>query len=220
MMQRLSFLLILFAAFFAGACSSIQSGKYVLLSNNIGPGELSKKYNIPERKLVEANKDRPFVRGQWIFIPQEKGVLRAFQINEEAPPQVDINSYGKKFLWPVPSAHAVSSNYGGRWGRKHEGIDIPASQGTPFLAVDDGIVIYSGRGIRAYGNLTVLAHKDGFFSVYAHAKKNYTQKGQKVFRGQVLGLVGRTGRATGPHLHFELRKESRALNPLDLLARN
>ncbi|MBI2519114.1 MAG: M23 family metallopeptidase [Bdellovibrio sp.] len=219
-MKRLSCLLLLIMALVTGACSSIQSGQYVLLNNNIGPSELSKKYHVSERKIVDANKGRPFIRGQWIFIPQEKGILRAFQIDEEVPAQVDINSYGKKFLWPVPSAHAVSSNYGGRWGRKHEGIDIPAPQGTPFLAVDDGLVIYAGRGIRAYGNLTVLAHKDGFFSVYAHAKKNHTKKGQKVYRGQVLGQVGRTGRATGPHLHFELRKESRALNPIDLLARN
>ncbi len=219
-MDRLFFLLLITTTLLAGACSSFQSGQYVLLSNNAGPGELSKKYNISERKIIEANKDRAFVRGQWIFIPQEKGILRAFQTPGAGAPQVDINSYGKRFLWPVPSAHAVSSNYGGRWGRKHEGIDIPAVQGTPFLAVDDGIVVYSGQGIRAYGNLTVLAHKDGFFSVYAHAKKNYTQKGQKVYRGQVLGQVGRTGRATGPHLHFELRKESRALDPLDILAKN
>ncbi len=214
------FYVIIFFQFILSACSSIKSGQYVLLNNNLGPAELSKKYQVPERNIVAANQGRPFVKGQWIFIPSEKGVLRAFQMNEEASESVDIKSYGKKFLWPIPSVHTVSSNYGGRWGRKHEGIDIPAMQGTPFLCVDDGLVIYSGRGIRAYGNLTVVAHKDGFFSVYAHAKKNYTKKGQKVFRGQVLGLVGRTGRTTGAHLHFELRKESRALDPLDLLAKN
>jgi len=212
------------------SCSSIQSGHYVLLEKNIGPEQLAKKYNISVDKIMGANQDRPFVKGQWVFIPQERGVMRAFkqsvpassgQESVTAPDNgdVDISSFDRRFSWPVPTVQKVSSHYGGRWGRKHEGIDIPAHQGTPFVSVDDGVVIYSGKGIRAYGNLTVVAHTDGFFSVYAHAKKNYTKKGQKVFRGQVIGQVGRTGRATGPHLHFELRKESRALDPLAMLHR-
>ena len=80
------------------------------------------------------------------------------------------------------------------------------------------MVIYSGNDLGGYGNLTVISHKGGLFSIYAHARKNYTKKGDKVFRGQVIAEVGETGRTTGPHLHFEVRYDSKALDPLKFLA--
>ncbi len=123
-------------------------------------------------------------------------------------------------MWPVPSSKKVSSNFGHRWGRKHEGIDIPAREGAPILAVQDGVVVYAGNGLGGYGNLIVLGHKNGLFSVYAHAQKVFVRKNDRISQGQMIASVGQTGKASGPHLHFELRQHSRAINPMQSLVRN
>src|SRR5690606_32827006 len=110
-----------------------------------------------------------------------------------------------RFLWPVPHFYKVSSQFGPRGRRHHDGIDIPAPSGTPVVAVDHGVVVYSGNGIRGYGNMVVLNHGENVFTVYAHHKKNLVKKGERVKRGQTIAQVGNTGRSTGPHLHFEIR---------------
>ena len=86
------------------------------------------------------------------------------------------------------------------------------------IAIDDGIVMYSGQEIGGYGNLIVLAHRKGYFSIYAHALKNFVSKGQRVHRGQVVALVGMTGRSTGPHLHFEVRRNSESYDPEEFVS--
>jgi murein DD-endopeptidase MepM/ murein hydrolase activator NlpD len=102
----------------------------------------------------------------------------------------------------------------------HEGVDIPSKVGSNIVAASDGIVVYSGSEIGGYGNITVVAHKNGFFTVYAHAKVNYTKEGQRVYRGQVIAQVGMTGRSSGPHLHFEIRKNGESIDPQGFLASN
>src|SRR5690606_9771758 len=123
-----------------------------------------------------------------------------------------------EFAWPVPSSKRISSGYGKRWGRHHEGIDIPGRVGTSIVAAADGKVIYSGSGLGGYGNITVILHDNGYHTVYAHAKRNLTVAGQRVYKGQVIAQLGKSGRSTGPHLHFEIRKNSRPLNPTQVLA--
>jgi murein DD-endopeptidase MepM/ murein hydrolase activator NlpD len=120
----------------------------------------------------------------------------------------------------VPSHKSISSNFGARWGRHHDGIDIPARKGTHIVSVSDGVVVYAGSGLGGYGNLTVISHRNGLFSVYAHSDKLYTTKGQKVHKGQVIATVGSTGRSTGNHLHFEIRKNSNPVDPKKVFARN
>ncbi|MGB0455099.1 MAG: M23 family metallopeptidase, partial [Bacteriovoracaceae bacterium] len=116
-------------------------------------------------------------------------------------------------LWPVPSVTQISSKYGWRWGRMHQGIDIPGRKGTAILAADNGKVIYSSSRIRGYGKMIVVAHPSGLRTVYAHNEKNHVSVGDSVYRGQVIADMGRTGRATGVHLHFEVRQGKKALNP-------
>jgi murein DD-endopeptidase MepM/ murein hydrolase activator NlpD len=153
-------------------------------------------------------------KGEWEFVPIEAGISRLFQNFEEVH-----GTWDGDFMWPVPSVRRISSAFGRRWGRLHHGIDIPSRPGTVIVAADSGKVVYSGNGIRGYGNMVVVSHGSGMKTVYAHNKKNLVKKGQKVHRGQVIGLVGRTGRVTGPHLHFEVRRYGAAQNPVQYFAK-
>lgn len=117
------------------------------------------------------------------------------------------------FAWPLNSGK-VSSLFGTRKREFHEGIDIRANRGTPIFAARDGEVIYSARKIRGYGNMIVIKHDDDFATVYAHNRKNLVKRGERVTQGQLIGYVGATGKATGPHLHFEIRKREIAHDPL------
>lgn len=122
-----------------------------------------------------------------------------------------------RFIWPIEGD--ISSLFGMRHGRKHDGLDISAKTGTPVYAAADGEVVYAKK-MRGYGNLVLLKHKDDFFSVYAHNSVNLVKVGAKVKKGQLVSRVGRTGRATGPHLHFEIREGPKARNPLFFLPKN
>jgi len=117
-------------------------------------------------------------------------------------------------LWPVEGK--ITSNFGPRRGSFHDGLAIAAPLGTPILAAANGEVIYSGS-LRGYGNLVILRHRAGYVTVYAHTQKNLVQEGERVRRGQAIARVGQTGRASGPHLHFEVRKDNLAKNPLRYL---
>lgn len=119
-----------------------------------------------------------------------------------------------RFEWPVGGS--VISPFGVRHGRRHDGVDIKAVTGTPIHVADAGTVVYAGS-MHGYGNLILVRHRNDFFTAYAHNKKNNVKEGQKLKRGQVIGLVGRTGRATGSHLHFEVREGEKARNPLFFL---
>lgn len=104
-------------------------------------------------------------------------------------------------IWPTVS-HTVTSPYGMRWGRMHEGIDIAASVGTPIYAVKAGTVTWAGTE-SGYGNYICVTHDDGFQSCNGHASRISVRKGQKVEQGAQLGTTGNTGASRGPHLHFE-----------------
>lgn len=97
---------------------------------------------------------------------------------------------------------------------QHQGVDFAAPQGTPVVAVADGTVVHAGRN-GGYGNLVVVDHGGGVTTYYAHLSAFSVQEGGKVERGQEIGQVGSTGRSTGPHLHYEIRKDDRYLDPAD-----
>lgn len=104
-----------------------------------------------------------------------------------------------------------------KW-KAHLGIDYAARRGTPIVAAGSGKVIYAAR-MGAYGNLVKIRHADGYETRYAHMKsfRRGIKRGKRVKKGQTIGYVGTTGRSTGPHLHFELRKRGRAINPLKVV---
>ena len=123
-------------------------------------------------------------------------------------------------LWPTQGW--LSSRTGGRTdpftGKAdfHPGLDISADQGTPVYATADGVVTQASLA-GAYGNLIIIDHQFGVETRYGHLSAFRTQRGQAVKRGDLIGLVGSTGRATGPHLHYEVRVSGRILNPLQFL---
>jgi murein DD-endopeptidase MepM/ murein hydrolase activator NlpD len=114
-------------------------------------------------------------------------------------------------IWPVNGT--VVSGFGMRWGRMHEGIDISASTGTPIAAAAAGTVIHSGW-LGGYGNLVVVDHGNGLATAYAHASVLVAGVGQSVSQGETVSLVGSTGNSSGPHLHFEVRVNGAAVDPL------
>lgn len=117
------------------------------------------------------------------------------------------------FIWPVNGV--VTSGFGWRWGRMHEGIDISAPAGTTIRAVAAGTVIYAGW-MGGYGNLTIVDHGNGLATAYAHQSSIYVGGGS-VSQGTALGAVGCTGSCTGNHLHFEVRVNGSAVDPMGYL---
>jgi len=123
-----------------------------------------------------------------------------------------------RFSWPLSQVQ-VSSPFGRRWGRAHEGIDIAAPKGTPVKAARSGRVIYADQKISGYGKMVVIRHSPNFATVYAHLSRMGVRVGDRVERGYIIGKVGSTGKSTNPHLHFEIRHRRRAVNPLIYLPR-
>jgi len=118
------------------------------------------------------------------------------------------------FAWPVSGP--VTSGYGLRWGRMHEGIDIAVSLGTAVRAAAAGTVIYAGW-LGGYGNLVVVDHGSGLSTAYAHNTSFAVSVGQQVAAGQVVSYSGSTGHSSGPHVHFEVRLNGSAVDPLGYL---
>jgi murein DD-endopeptidase MepM/ murein hydrolase activator NlpD len=119
------------------------------------------------------------------------------------------------FVWPVLGP--VTSPFGWRWGRMHEGIDIAAGAGTPIRAAAAGTVIYAGW-LGGYGNLVAIDHGGGVATAYGHQSGIAVGTGAPVAQGQVIGYVGSTGHSTGPHLHFEVRVNGVPQDPLGYLS--
>jgi murein DD-endopeptidase MepM/ murein hydrolase activator NlpD len=118
------------------------------------------------------------------------------------------------FLWPTDGP--ISSPFGRRRSGWHRGMDIKADHGAAVIAVAEGVVVASGVEPR-YGRVVKIEHDDGFMTVYAHNDTNLVQVGDVVPAGHKIATIGRTGRATGWHLHFEVRRDGRVYNPLYML---
>ena len=201
---------IIFYLFFLISCSMtpFKSGKYVMVRENDTLESLAKEFEIPVFMIKRANEDKKFEPGTWYYIPQLRGIIGSMGATQlvKALASGDMQ-------WPVPASNKISSEFGGRWGKEHKGIDIPAPVGSPIVAIDDGEVVYAGDELSGFGNLTVLSHKYGVFSVYGHANKLLTKKGDIVKRGQEIAEVGNTGHSTGPHLHLEVRWQGEPMDP-------
>ena len=131
---------------------------------------------------------------------------------QSAPTDGTPSSSG--LIWPVSGP--VTSGFGFRWGRMHEGIDIGAASGTPIHAAAGGTVIWAGW-LGGYGNLVVIDHHNSLATAYGHQSAIATAVGASVSQGQLIGYVGSTGHSTGPHLHFEVRVNGTPVDPLGYL---
>lgn len=120
------------------------------------------------------------------------------------------------FDWPVNEAR-LTRGFLPHKRRPHMGIDLAAGRGTAILAARGGRVVYRGRDFRGYGRMVLVENGGGWTTLYAHLDKYYVEEGQKLAGGEMIGAMGRSGRATGVHLHFEIRKDKGAIDPLPLL---
>jgi len=188
------------------------------------PGEnlyrVSRYYDVPLEDILRANdirdvSDIPI--GTRIVVP---GAARAAPSTSLAAlvPQVpghpSARESGLEFAWPVRGK--LSSRYGRRGGRHHEGIDISARPGTPVRAAEAGRVIHAGW-LGAYGRVVIVKHAGRYSTVYAHNRANLVREGQFVERGEVIAEVGTSGNASGPHVHFEVRRDRTPEDPLAYL---
>ena len=139
------------------------------------------------------------------------------QVGSDLPVVPLVQDHG--FIWPLKTG-VISSGFGDRRRNYHDGIDIRAKRGTPVYAAQAGEVIYSSRRIKGYGNMMVIRHNNSTATVYAHCRKNLVKRGDWVEQGEMVGYVGATGRATGPHLHFEIRQKELPQDPLQFLPAN
>lgn len=124
---------------------------------------------------------------------------------------------GGRFLWPVNGR--VISGFGSKGdGLHNDGINVAVPEGAPVFASDDGVVTYTGNELKGYGNLILVRHSSSWVSAYSHTRKIRVQRGAKVTRGQHIADAGKTGSVTRPQLHFELRRGSKAVDPLNYLS--
>jgi murein DD-endopeptidase MepM/ murein hydrolase activator NlpD len=142
--------------------------------------------------------------------------IRAAQSRPALPSSGPVDDTPSRFglIWPVSAP--ITSPFGWRWGRIHEGIDLGAPYGSPIHAAAAGTVIYAGW-LGGYGNLVVVDHGGALSTAYGHQSQIAVSSGQHVEQGDVLGYVGSTGHSTGPHLHFEVRINGQAVDPLGYL---
>jgi murein DD-endopeptidase MepM/ murein hydrolase activator NlpD len=138
--------------------------------------------------------------------------IQAAQANRQGGATATPSSAG--LIWPVSAP--VTSPFGWRWGRMHQGIDLGASEGTPIKSAASGTIIYCGWE-SGYGNLTVIDHGGNLATAYGHQSSIAVTCGQQVAQGEVIGYVGNTGHSTGPHLHFEVRINGEPVDPLGYL---
>ena len=157
----------------------------------------------PPQVLNQQTKEEKIVKKkrEIKLTPEQELLIRNLVTPEEAKPSI----------WPVVGI--VSSKFGWRRRRFHAGIDIAADYGTPIVATAPGKVIYAGYK-RGYGYMVVIYHGYGYTTVYAHMSGINVRKGDLVDRGTVIGFVGATGRATGPHLHYEVLKYGVRQDPI------
>jgi LysM repeat protein len=204
-----------------------------------GLNGVAKYYNVTADDIVNwaGNKLDPTKLGDWslpnipvgtkVFIPKGDGgsVDWLPQVSRNSP--AISSSYGEgacgvitkglmgtgSYIWPTTEKYLSGYDY----SSIHHGIDIAGKMDNPIYAVDSGVVVYSGPNNSGYGNLLIIDHGNGWQSVYGHLDRILSVCGEDVVQGQEVALLGTTGNSTGPHLHFELRKDGGYVNPWDFL---
>ena len=230
---------LLAIAVLAGGCATSSGIHHV-----VRPGEnlyrIGKAYGVSYQDLAKLNDIAAPYRleiGDRLYVPEADRQLPVTLITPRAvsaapPPPEDkpvpvpslatrvpvpagargpIATSASGFAWPTSGR--LASGFGKRARGHHDGIDISAPKGSAVIAAREGKVIFSDR-LSGYGNVLIVEHSGGFTTVYAHNQQNLVTKGAQVRRGDTIATVGDTGRTHGSHLHFEVRKQNVARNPL------
>ena len=160
---------------------------------------VAQTYGVPLENIIRYNNIDDVTTvpaGKRIYMPAQNELL-----HEDAP----------DFIWPLEGIIARGFKRSGPI--QYSGIDILSPEGTPIIAAAAGSVIYNGDHMAGYGNMIIIKHTNGFSSVYANNQVNMVKIGDNVAQGDVIAKVGNTGNYSEPHLHFEIRKEKKSVNP-------
>jgi murein DD-endopeptidase MepM/ murein hydrolase activator NlpD len=174
--------------------------------------ELASARRAQHSTLMDVRKQQKDLEGDLSDISQKIAAQLARQTG--ALPAGPIRPGSGQFIWPVNGP--VVSGFGMRWGRMHEGIDIAVPTGTPVRAAGSGTVSIAGE-VSGYGNYTCIDHGGGLSTCYAHQERILVSVGQQVAQAQVIGISDCTGHCLGPHVHFEVRVNGQAVDPLGYL---
>jgi murein DD-endopeptidase MepM/ murein hydrolase activator NlpD len=195
-----------------------QDGVFYKVKKGDTLAEIASKYGVPVEAIQEVNglSGANITVGKDLFLPGAKPVTSVYAFTGGS----SGSSVSAGFLWPLSGR--ITSGYG--WRRDpftkrrdfHTGIDIKGPTGRIIRASKAGRVVYSGW-MGGYGRVVVIDHGKDYSTLYAHCSSLLVRKGQRVSAGQAIGKVGSSGRATGPHLHFEVRYRNKPMNPLKVL---
>lgn len=209
------------AALDAKSAVSSQEGELSYSTYKVKKGDnlfrIGLQHGVSALDIMAANDlDRPqsLIAGSVIRIPvntiaDSSSEVVVAQINRDA-------ARAKGFSWPAKGEIIESFGRQGE-GVNHTGIKIALNIGDPIYASEAGTVIYADSGLRSYGNLVLLRHKNGLITAYAHNSQLMVKKNDKVVKGQLVSLAGQTGNASRPMLHFEVRRNARSIDPLSIL---
>ena len=152
---------------------------------------------------------------QTAIVPREAPNAKISSDPKKQLPTITARS-NTKFSWPIRGK--VLSQYGAKnGGLFNDGINIAGNIGAPVMAAENGVVAYAGNEVKGMGNLIIMQHSDGWMTVYAHLDSMSVRRGNKVVVGQQIGKIGKTGKVDSPQLHFEIRKGTKAYNPMQYL---
>ncbi|MGA6994596.1 MAG: LysM peptidoglycan-binding domain-containing M23 family metallopeptidase [Candidatus Deferrimicrobiaceae bacterium] len=198
------------------ACSG-GKGVYHRVERGQTAYRIARSYGIDTHSLLEENDiddPRTLQPGQMLWIP---GATGSRDVPSMEFPETSSRLTGKRLVMPLDGT--ISSGFGRRSGRRHQGIDILAPGGTPIRSAGYGVVLYAGNGMRGYGNAIIIDHGDDVTTLYGHLRRIRVKSGDAVAPGGVIGTVGETGNATTTHLHFELRLGGTGVDPKKYLER-
>ncbi|MBI4664833.1 MAG: M23 family metallopeptidase [Nitrospinae bacterium] len=202
-----------------GLFTSNRTAKYHVVKRGDTLYSIAKRYGISVQTLKGQNGISDArsldVGARLVITPGNKRAVEnrpTLAMKDEGVEEVYYPVMEGKFIWPLRSV-SIGSHFGIRHESKHDGIDLRAPKGEPIMAIADGKVIYAGWGPAGYGKIVILKHDRRTISVYAHNDENMVAEGQEVKQGETVAGVGRTGRATGYHCHFELRIDRKPVDP-------
>lgn len=179
------------------------------------PGAGAGQVDPTSTASVPANKGNAAPAGYTPPVKPAKDSVAAKAQSETAAVAPAATGIGK-FRWPA-RGQVITGFARTEDGKRNDGIDISMPAGTPIKAAENGVVIYSGDGLKEYGKTVLIRHDDGLVTVYAHAQSLDVKRGDKVSRGQVIASSGMTGVAKTPRLHFEVRKNASPVDPMTYL---
>lgn len=194
-----------------------ESGIFYLVKKGDTFDGVSKRFEVDVKTIKEDNEIDRLLVGTKIFLREPKVSRYLSSFKQEYVKKTNLGTFSNPLM-----AMSLTSSFGSRKHPvlkkvlNHAGVDLKAKTGTKVVSAKDGVVTFAGRA-SGYGMLIIIKHSDGYETRYAHLSKIDVKKGQKISQNQHIALSGATGRVSGPHLHFEIRKNGKVENPLTYL---